>query len=80
MPAPANIQAATLDKFIAGWKTFAPEAWMASWSANCTQQILPFSLGVPARSRTEAQQVLPKLIEILINYEASSSSQAVYIE
>ncbi|CBF84287.1 predicted protein [Aspergillus nidulans FGSC A4] len=43
---------------------------MASWSANCTQQILPFSLGVPASSRAEAQQVLPKLIEVLINYKA----------
>ncbi|KAL4815781.1 hypothetical protein BDW67DRAFT_185500 [Aspergillus spinulosporus] len=82
MPAPAHIQAATLDKFIAGWKTFTPEAWMASWSADCTQQILPFSLGVPARSRAEAQQVLPKLIELEIRkvvHDADRGTAALYV-
>ncbi|KAJ5693383.1 hypothetical protein N7462_002806 [Penicillium macrosclerotiorum] len=42
---------------------------MATWSTDSRQKILPFSLGVPSRSRTEVQQVLPKLIGVLKNYE-----------
>jgi len=72
MPAPAHIQAATLEKFIAGWKKWTPEDWMATWSADCKQRMLPFSLGVPLRSRAEVQVILPKLMEILTNYEASN--------
>ncbi|KAJ6071511.1 hypothetical protein N7499_009525 [Penicillium canescens] len=88
MPAPAHIQAATLQKFLAGWKKFTAQEWMATWSAENTQQILPFSLGVPPRSRAEVQQVLPKLIGVLKNYEmevhelvhdASKGKAAVYI-
>ncbi|KAA8575245.1 hypothetical protein MFRU_002g02160 [Monilinia fructicola] len=69
MPAPAEVQAATLEKFIAGWKEFTPESWMATWSEDCTQKMLPLSLGVPARSRTEVLGILPKLIGILKNYK-----------
>jgi hypothetical protein len=71
MPPPAHIQAATLQKFLAGWKNFTAEEWMATWSADSRQHILPFSLGVPSRSRTEMQQILPKLIGVLKNYEVS---------
>ncbi|KAB8304575.1 hypothetical protein EYC80_003954 [Monilinia laxa] len=69
MPAPAEVQAATLAKFIAGWKEFTPESWMATWSEDCTQKMLPLSLGVPARSRTDVLSILPKLIGILENYK-----------
>lgn len=65
-------QVATLEQFIAGWKKFTPEDWMASWSEDCTQKMLPFTMGVPARPRDEVQVVLPKLMEILTNYEAGS--------
>lgn len=71
MPSPAHIQAATLQKFLAGWKKFTAEEWMATWSTDSRQKLLPFSLGVPSRSRTEVQQVLPKLIGVLNNYEVS---------
>jgi hypothetical protein len=74
MPAPAHIQAATLQKFLAGWKKFTAEEWMATWSAESRQQILPFSLGVPSRSREEVQQVLPKLIGVLKNYEVGDTN------
>lgn len=73
MPAPAEVQAATLDKFIAGWKIFTPEAWMATWSEDCTQKMLPLSLGIPARSRTEVLGILPNLIGILKNYKVKIS-------
>ncbi|KAJ5600238.1 hypothetical protein N7450_001305 [Penicillium hetheringtonii] len=88
MPSPAHIQAATLQKFLAGWKKFTAEEWMATWSTDSRQKLLPFSLGVPSRSRTEVQQVLPKLIGVLNNYEmeihevvhdASKGKAAVYI-
>ncbi|CZR68583.1 uncharacterized protein PAC_18482 [Phialocephala subalpina] len=69
MPAPAHIQAATLDKFIAGWKKWIPEDWMATWSDDCKQRVLPFSLGLPTKSRADVQAILPKLMEILTNYE-----------
>ncbi|KAI9648484.1 Monooxygenase dmxR10 [Ciborinia camelliae] len=68
MPAPTEVQAATLDKFIAGWKEFTPESWMATWSEDCTQKMLPLSLGVPARSRSEVLEILPGLVDILKNY------------
>ena len=72
MPAQAEVQAATLDKFIAGWKEFTPESWMATWSEDCTQKMLPLSLGVPERSRTEVLGILPRLIGILKNYKVSN--------
>ncbi|KAI3318564.1 hypothetical protein HD806DRAFT_540176 [Xylariaceae sp. AK1471] len=88
MPAPANIQAATLDKFISGWKKWSPEAWMATWSQDCKQQLLPFSLGVPYRSKAETQVFLPKLMGVLTNYkmdvheivhDVARSKAAIYI-
>ncbi|KAL9078952.1 MAG: hypothetical protein Q9157_002136 [Trypethelium eluteriae] len=69
MPSAAENQGATLEQFIAGWKKFTPDDWTATWSEDCIQKMLPFTLGVPARSRTEVQVVLPKLMEILTNYE-----------
>ncbi|KAI9667452.1 MAG: hypothetical protein M1821_000268 [Bathelium mastoideum] len=69
MPAAIDAQAATLDQFIAGWKNWTPEDWMSSWSDNCELRMLPFSLGLPTKSRAEVQVILPKLMKILTNYE-----------
>jgi hypothetical protein len=69
MPASAEVQEATLNKFIAGWKEWTPEAWMATWSDDCTQKTLPFTLGIPARTLPEVKFMLPKLMGILKNYE-----------
>ncbi|KAI1328250.1 hypothetical protein F5Y16DRAFT_398655 [Xylariaceae sp. FL0255] len=88
MPASAQVQAATLDKFIEGWKTFTAEAWMETWSDDCKQQMLPSTLGIPARFRTETAAFLPKLISVLKNYEmnvqhvvhdASRNKAAIYV-
>ncbi|KAM0795935.1 hypothetical protein BDR22DRAFT_882858 [Usnea florida] len=69
MPAPAHIQTATLDRFIGGWRKWTPEDWMATWSGDCVQKMLPLSLGVPAKSVAQVKVILPRLMEILTNYE-----------
>ncbi|KAI2613405.1 hypothetical protein GGR54DRAFT_615700 [Hypoxylon sp. NC1633] len=69
MPASADIQAATLDRFLAGWKEFTPESWTATWSEDFQQQLLPFTLGVPAQTRDQAKSRLSKLMGLLTNYE-----------
>jgi hypothetical protein len=73
MPGPAEAQARTLDQFIEGWKAWTPEAWTASWSPDCLQKMLPFTLGVPAKSLDEVLYILPKMMEVLTNYEVESS-------
>jgi hypothetical protein len=74
MPGAAEIQTRTLEQFIEGWKAWTPEAWTACWSPDCQQQMLPFTLGVPARSLEEVMHVLPKMMEVLTNYEVLSST------
>lgn len=69
MPAPLHIQAATLDRYIEGWKHFTAESWMATWSHDCQQKMLPFTLGIPSRSRAEVEIFLPKLMSVLKNYK-----------
>lgn len=69
MPSLAQIQAATLNKFIEGWKGSTPESWTATWSDECQQKILPFNLGVPSKSRAEAQAALPDLLGVLKNFK-----------
>lgn len=72
MPAPAHVQAATLNRFIAGWKRWTPQDYLATWSDDCVQQLMPYSLGVAARSRAEVNIFLPKMMEALINYEVGT--------
>ncbi|KAG6358772.1 hypothetical protein INS49_012291 [Diaporthe citri] len=63
MPAPAHVQAATLDKFLASWKDSNPGNTMALWSDDFTQRILPLSLGMPVNSRVEAETFYPNLVK-----------------
>ena len=72
-------QAATVDKFIAGWKKLSAEEMLATWSDDATQQALPFSLGRPSRSRAQVEATLPKLGQILTNYSVSLSIALVPI-
>lgn len=65
----ANIQAATLERFLAGWKKFTPQSWTELWSEDFVQQMLPFTLGVPPQSRAQALARLTKLMETLKNYQ-----------
>ncbi|KAF5131503.1 hypothetical protein MHUMG1_07654 [Metarhizium humberi] len=70
MPAPAEVQAATIDKFIEGWGTNNPEAWVQLWTDDCTNKILPFSLGAPPMSKdTVVSKALPKLFGNLANWK-----------
>ncbi|KAF2209151.1 hypothetical protein CERZMDRAFT_87127 [Cercospora zeae-maydis SCOH1-5] len=69
MPASATIQAATLERFIQGWKEWTPEGMMEVMSAGYTQRTLPFSLGHPPRSKPEVEFMLPKLMEMVTNYK-----------
>lgn len=78
MPAPAHVQADTLDRFIAGWRKWTPEDWMATWSSDCVQVMLPLSLGIPPKSVAEVKGILPKLMEIVTNYEVRGSLNALF--
>lgn len=69
MPADAKIQAATLDKFIQGWKEWTPEGMMGVMGEGYTQRTLPFSLGHAPRSKPEVEFMLPKLIDTVKNYK-----------
>jgi hypothetical protein len=79
MPAPVHIQEATLDKYIEGWRKFSPEEMLSVFSEDCKQQMLPCSLGVPARSRAEAQATLPKIAGILTNHQVNKHSMSLLI-
>lgn len=72
MPAPAEKQTATLNKFIEGWKGWTPDGFLASWSEDCAQVTLPFSSGVAPRTRAITEELFPKLMSILTNFEVPS--------
>jgi hypothetical protein len=69
MTASRDVQAATLQKFIDGWKKWNAEEWMATFADHFTQITLPFQLGVPTRTRTQVDQILPALIATVQSYE-----------
>ncbi|KAJ9142412.1 hypothetical protein NKR23_g7288 [Pleurostoma richardsiae] len=69
MAATADIQAETLERFIEGWKAWTPESLTLTWSEDFQQRLLPYSLGVPPRSRAEAAWAVARLVEVLSNYK-----------
>lgn len=71
MPASADIQAATIQKFIEGWRGWTPEGFLSTWSDDCSQQQLPFSSQVPLRTREHVEKFFPKLMSILTNFQVS---------
>ncbi|RMZ66352.1 hypothetical protein GMOD_00005490 [Pyrenophora seminiperda CCB06] len=72
MPAPVEVQAATLEKFIEGWKGWTPEGFLASFADNCTQITLPFRNG-DGKPKTKAELVglFPILMSTLSNFKVS---------
>ncbi|GIJ84898.1 hypothetical protein Asppvi_003749 [Aspergillus pseudoviridinutans] len=70
MPAPAEVQATTLEKFIQGWAGWAPDGFLANWSEDCTQKTLPFSSGVPVRTCPDTEQLFPVLMFLVSNFTA----------
>nr|POE78409.1 austinol synthesis protein h [Quercus suber] len=69
MTGTAQAQAATLDAFVAGWKAWDPDQFLASWSRDCTQHTLPFSAGVPSRSRADTERIFPMLMSFVTNFQ-----------
>lgn len=72
MPAAADVQAATLTKFLTAWKHGRANDTMALWSDDFTQRLLPLSLGAPCNSNAQAQLIYPKLVEALTNWKVSN--------
>lgn len=73
MPAPAHVQAATLEKLLEAWKTLHTKDTMALWSDDFKQRILPLSLELPVQSRAQVEEMYPKLTEALSNWKVSAS-------
>ncbi len=71
MPSSAEVQAATLEKFIEGWRKWTPEGFLDSWSEDCTQQNLPFSSNVPVKTRADAEKLFPILMSLMTNFQVS---------
>lgn len=69
MPGSAEVQAETLQKFIAGWSGWTPEGFLASWHDQCTTKTLPFSLGVPIRTRAQTENVFPIMMSFVTNFQ-----------
>lgn len=72
MPASAKIQAETLDQFVAGWKSWNPDNFLATWSKDCTQHTLPFSSGIAPRTRADTERIFPILMSTLTNFQVST--------
>ncbi|PTB35082.1 uncharacterized protein TrAFT101_006388 [Trichoderma asperellum] len=49
----ASLQAATIDRFVEGWKINSGEAWTELWADGCTNTILPFSLNCTPMSKSD---------------------------
>lgn len=69
MPAPAQVQAATLQQFLNAWKKWDAKEWLAIFADDFTQVTMPLGLGIPTRSRAEVEQVLPALVATVKSYE-----------
>uniref|UniRef100_A0A915Q9E4 Dcr3 n=1 Tax=Diaporthe longicolla TaxID=54899 RepID=A0A915Q9E4_9PEZI len=69
MPAPAHVQRATIDAFLDGWDKWTPEAFLATWSEDCTQKTLPYSHNVPIRDRANTNHLFPILMSIMDNFQ-----------
>lgn len=77
MPAPAHVQAATLQRFLDAWKKWDAEEWLAVFADDFTQVTLPFGLGIPPRPRAQVEQVLPALVATVKSYEVRETATLV---
>ena len=74
MPAPAEIQAETLDKFIEAWRGWTPDGFLATWTDDCTQKTLPFSSDVPLRTRADTETLFPVLMGLMSNFQVRKTA------
>ena len=77
MPAAAEVQAATLERFIKGWSGWTPDGFLSTWSNDCTQKTLPFSSEVPIRTRADTEHLFPILMSLMTNFQVSAYKGAV---
>ncbi|KAG6015672.1 hypothetical protein E4U41_004578 [Claviceps citrina] len=69
MPPPADVQKATLDKFIDAWARWHADDFIALWSDGLTFTELPFSSGKPTRPRDKLEPRYRLLMSTLTNYK-----------
>ena len=74
MPAPAPIQAATLQRFLNAWEKWDAKEFLAVFADDVTQVTMPFGLGIPARSRVQVEQTLPALIATVKSYQVRDTT------
>ena len=69
MPAPAAVQAATLQRFQHAWEKWDAQEWLDNFSDDFTQVTLPFRLAIPTRTKAEAANILPALVATVKSYQ-----------
>lgn len=76
MPAAAEVQAVTLDKFIKAWSKWTPD-FLDIWSDDLTFTTLPFSYGKPTRARAQLESRYLLLMSTLTNFQVQPCSSLV---
>ncbi|KAG5956220.1 hypothetical protein E4U57_002777 [Claviceps arundinis] len=69
MPAPVEIQKATLSKFIDAWERWNADDFIGLWSDSFTFKVLPFSDEKPTRPRDKIEPMYRNFIGTLTNYK-----------
>lgn len=64
-----EVQAETLQKFLDAWAAWDFDAWRQTFDENFTQVTMPFNMNVPERTLEEVEHALPKLMEMVDDYE-----------
>lgn len=65
MPAEAHIQAATLQNFLAAWKSWNAESWLAVFDDSFEHITMPLNLGLPPKSKAEVAATLPTMMSAI---------------
>jgi hypothetical protein len=76
MPAPAEIQAETLNKFIEKWRGWTADGFLSTWTDDCTQKTLPFSSNVPLRTRADTETLFPVLMGLMSNFQVCKTQNS----
>lgn len=73
MPAAAEAQEATLQRFIDAWKRWNATETISLFakSEDFRQVTMPFQMNMPERTRSEVEQTLPFVVRAVSNYEVS---------
>ncbi|CAK1362403.1 hypothetical protein CB0940_02340 [Cercospora beticola] len=69
MPADAHVQAATLQKFLAAWKSWNAESWLAVFDDSFEHITMPLNLGLPPKTKAEVAATLPTMMSAIRDCE-----------